>query len=81
MSTLEKAIGLLQTMPEQKIETVYTFIQFINSQELEKKGIEPANKKSAKSILGIASEYANPALIEQEEGAFKRAITKKYATD
>lgn len=32
MSTLEKAINLMNEMPEQKIETIYAFIQFINSQ-------------------------------------------------
>ena len=39
MSTSEKTIGLLETMPDDK--------------------------------------YANPALIEQEEGAFERAIAEK----
>lgn len=32
MSTLEKAIGLLQEMPEHKLEAVYMYIRFINSQ-------------------------------------------------
>lgn len=32
MSTLEKAIGLLQKMPEHKLETVYTYMCFVNSQ-------------------------------------------------
>ncbi len=32
MSTLEKAIGLLQRMPEHKLETVYTYMCFVDSQ-------------------------------------------------
>jgi hypothetical protein len=30
-------------------------------------------------MLGIAHEYAVPALIEQEKEAFERAIVEKYA--
>lgn len=29
MSTLEKAIGMLNTLPESDVELVYTFIQFV----------------------------------------------------
>ncbi|HBN55471.1 MAG TPA: hypothetical protein DD414_01735 [Lachnospiraceae bacterium] len=32
MSTLEKAIGLLQKMPERKLEAAYMYIRFVNSQ-------------------------------------------------
>ncbi|MCX4292358.1 MAG: hypothetical protein OSJ36_11290 [Odoribacter sp.] len=32
MSTLEKAIGLLQEMPENKLEAVYMYIRFVDSQ-------------------------------------------------
>ena len=32
MSTLEKAIGLLQKMPENKLEAVYMYIRFVDSQ-------------------------------------------------
>ncbi len=82
MSTLEKAIHLLQEMPERKIETVYAFIQFIDSQSNEEIFPSvPKNKNRLNSILGIAHEYANPALIEKEEGAFERAMAEKYAPD
>ena len=36
MSTLEKTIDLLQTIPENELETVYTFLQFIKFQEAKK---------------------------------------------
>lgn len=32
MSTLEKAIGLLQEMPENKLEAIYMYIRFVNAQ-------------------------------------------------
>lgn len=82
MSTLEKTIDLLETMSDDKIETVYEFVRFIDSDTYETSS-NPASAKleTIQSMLGIAHEYANPALMEQEEGAFERAITKKYAAD
>lgn len=82
MSTLEKTIDLLETMPDDKIETVYAFVRFIDSDTYESSS-EPVTpkKETIQSMLGIAHEYANPVLIEQEEGAFERAIAEKYATD
>ncbi len=35
MSTLEKTIGLLEALPDNKIETVYAFVRFIGSQDYE----------------------------------------------
>ncbi len=80
MSTLEKIIGLLENMPNDKIETVYAFVRFIDSDNYESPS-ESAKMENIQSMLGIAHEYANPALMEQEEGAFERAIAEKYATD
>lgn len=79
MSTLEKTIDLLETMSDDKIETVYAFVRFINSDNYESPS-ESIKIETVQSMLGIAHEYANPALIEQEEGAFEREIAKKYAT-
>lgn len=82
MSTLEKTIGLLETMSNDKIETVYAFVRFIDSDNYEMpSNATPAKLEAVQTMLGIAHEYANPELIEQEEGAFERAITEKYATD
>ena len=75
MSTLEKTIDLLETLPENKIEAVYAFVRFINSDTYE----TPSVSKTTK-IEDIQSMLANPALMEQEEGAFERAIVEKYAT-
>lgn len=32
MSTLEKTIHLLNTLPENQIETIYSFVQFLSTQ-------------------------------------------------
>lgn len=70
MSTLEKTIGLLETMPDDKIETVYAFVRFIDSDTYEiPSDPVPARQETIQAMRGIAHEYANPALIEQEEGA------------
>ena len=40
---------------------------------------EPKDEKpKVKSILGILKQYANPALVEQEKGAWERAAAEKY---
>lgn len=45
MSTLEKAIGLLREMPENKLEAVYMFIRFVDSQSDNREDI-PATSKN-----------------------------------
>lgn len=42
MSTLEKAIDLLREVPEQKLETVCTYIRFVISQT-DNKGVPPGS--------------------------------------
>jgi len=82
MSTLEKTIGLLKTLPNDKIETVYAFVRFIDSDSYTLPSEPTATKaETIQSMLGIAHEYANPELIEREEGAFEHAIAEKYAAD
>ena len=79
MSTLEKAMDLLQTVPESELETVYAFLQFIKFRE----NSIPQNKgKSQKSsAFGIAHKYANPELIPLEKEAFANAMAEKHAVD
>lgn len=76
MSTLEKAMNLLRTMPENKIEAVYMYIRYVNDQTDEPPIPE---RKSANSIAGIAHEYANPELIPLEKEAFANAMAEKHA--
>lgn len=80
MSTLEKAINLLQDMPEQKLKAIYTYIQFVNTLEENEETITP-HKKSASSIAGIAHQYTNPELIPLEKEAFANAMAEKHAAN
>ncbi len=73
MSTLEKAMNLLQEMPEQAIETVYAFMKTILDQQ--------NRSVPSSTAFGIAHKYANPALMEQERGAFERAMVEKHEVD
>lgn len=49
MSTLEKAIGLLKRMPQHKLETVYTYMCFVDSQTDDADSASP-EKNDADSI-------------------------------
>lgn len=49
MPTLEKAMELFQTMPEQKIESIYTYMCFVNNQMNTEESTP--NKKMQKQIL------------------------------
>ena len=73
MSTLEKAMNLLQEMPESAIETVYAFMQSVLAQH--SRCSEPAG------AFGLAHKYSNPALIESERGAFERAMVEQHKAD
>ncbi len=82
MSTFEKAVTLMENMPEYKLETIYAFIRFMDSEPEEIDESRQSKKKArVLSLAGMAHEYANPALIEQEEGAFERAMAEKHAID
>lgn len=70
MSTLEKAMDLLQEMPEQAVETVYAFMQSVLAQQ--------SRRDVPSAAFGMAHKYANPALIESERGAFERAMVEKH---
>lgn len=65
MSTLEKAIGLLQEMSEDKLEAVYMYIRFVNSQSDNNENL-PALNKSTDSLAKEACEYTVPTLKEKE---------------
>jgi hypothetical protein len=76
MSTLEKAMNLLQTIPENKLDTVYTFLQFIKFQN----NLEDNHNQNT-SAFGIAHQYANPKRIPLEEEAFADAMAEKHTID
>lgn len=80
MSTLEKAMELLQELPEHKLEAVYLYMRFVDEQ-MESEIPTAHRKKGAKSIMGIARQYADPERIAMEEGAFANAMEEKHASD
>lgn len=77
MSTLEKAVNLLQLMPESKVENAYMYIRFLYSQTDSSEFIP--SEKDVDSIIGIAQKYANPELIPLEKEAFANAMAEKHA--
>ena len=48
MSTLEKTINLLNALSENQIETIYSFVQFLSSQQTKEM---PGGEKSLDDIL------------------------------
>lgn len=55
-------------------------VRMLATQSLIEQGLpfKPGVKRSA---FGIAAKYANPDLIQYEEGAFERAMIEKHAVD
>ncbi len=49
MSTLEKTINLLNALPENQIEMIYSFVQFLSSQQAKEM---PGSEKPLDDILG-----------------------------
>ena len=49
MSTLEKTINLLNALPENPIETIYSLVQFLSSQQTKEM---PGSEKPLDDILG-----------------------------
>lgn len=70
MSTREKAVSLLLELPEQAVETVFAFMQDLAARQ--------TPRPAAQDAFGIAHKYANPVLMEQERGAFERAMAEKH---
>ena len=75
----EQAIGLLQSMPDDKVIYILDILRGV-------KGLydyEPTNQSDTQqpiTAMGILSEYANVDLIPLEEDAWRRAAVKKHAT-
>lgn len=51
MSTLEKTINLLNDLPENQIETIYSFVQFLSSQQTKEM---PGSEKPWMIFWGIS---------------------------
>jgi CRISPR/Cas system-associated endonuclease Cas3-HD len=54
MSTLEKTIGILNNLTENQVEIIYSYAQFLNSQQIKKEQKQSETVDSVlKSIVGI----------------------------
>ncbi len=72
MSTLEKAIGMLEVLPESKVEAVCAFIRLLDSQEFQNlTKPEPVNKDAIHDMYGIAHEYTDTTQIEKRQKGFQ----------
>lgn len=76
MSTLEKAIGMLNTLPESDVELVYTFIQFVT----EKKEKESKKPHDIDSILSAITGCLPDSGMTSEDYRDER-LREKYEID
>lgn len=83
MSTLEKAIGLLQEMPERKLESVYMYMRFVNSQtdddeivQFSKKSTIEKRQKGFHGLMSFAGTLPEDFDYERE---LEEAREAKYA--
>lgn len=54
MSTLEKTIDLLHTLPENQVEVIYSFVQFLSSQQKIKETVVKESLDDIfKNIVGV----------------------------
>lgn len=54
MSTLEKTIDLLHALPENQVEVIYSFVQFLSSQqETENPAAEESLDDIFRNIVGV----------------------------
>ncbi len=74
MSTLEKAITLLEDMPEQTVETVYAFMLSIHTKE----SSSPDNTKSMDGLRLLQSYAGTLSEDFDYKTALEEAREKKY---
>ena len=75
MSTLERTINILNTLPVREIETIYEFVQFISlKQDKQTKGEKRPAKEVLADLVGVLpdsgkslEEYRNERLQEKYE--------------
>lgn len=75
MSTLEKTIDLLNTLPENQIETIYNFVQFLSLQQNTVKSVDTESLDDIfDNIVGVLpdtgktlEEYRNERLRDKYE--------------
>lgn len=76
MSTLEKTIDLLHTLPENQVEVIYSFVQFLSSQqETKKTAVKESLDDIFKNIVGVLPDTGKTLEEYKEE-----RMREKYET-
>lgn len=76
MSTLEKTINLLNNLPERQIEIIYSYVQFISSQQEKRKNDDEENINDIlNNIVGVLEDTGKTLEEYQEE-----RIAERYET-
>lgn len=61
MSTLEKTINLLNDLPENEIEIIYSYVRFISSQREERKKTQEPIEDIFDKIVGVLPDTGKTA--------------------
>lgn len=77
MSTLEKTIDMLHDLPENQVEVIYSFVQFLSfQQKAEKPAVEESLDDIFRNIVGVLpdtgrtlEEYREERIREKYEAA------------
>lgn len=76
MSTLEKTIDLLHALPENQVEVIYSFVQFLSSQQkTEKPVVEESLDDIFKNLVGVLPDTGKTLEEYREE-----RIRERYET-
>jgi hypothetical protein len=74
---------LRQTVDSNSLKEVFALPQSLRNRRVEviilPVSEEQASTQKKGSAFGCLKKYANPALMQQEEGAWGRAVAEKYA--
>ena len=76
MSTLEKTIDLLHALPENQVEVIYSFVQFLSSQQrTETSSVEESLDDIFKNLVGVLPDTGKTLEEYREE-----RIRERYET-
>lgn len=76
MSTLEKTITLLHALPENQVEVIYSFVQFLSSQQkIEKPTVEESLDDIFQNLVGVLPDTGKTLEEYREE-----RIRERYET-
>jgi len=82
MAERAELIKEIDKLPEKYVARVFDFVEYLR-QETQKEDPHSGSGSPAKpvkhSAFGRLKAYANPSLMQEEEGAWEKAAAEKYA--